>query len=71
MIGGMVALEILILSFFIFTILIHSIYLHLTIQRFKKDFQGLTNEMNNLDSKADSLKTWTFEIYNWAKGRGK
>ena len=71
MIGGMVALEILILSFFIFTILIHSIYLHLTIQRFKKDFQGLTNEMNNLDSKADTLKTWTFEIYNWAKGRGK
>tara|TARA_B100001094_G_scaffold326855_1_gene383844 strand:+ start:32592 stop:32807 length:216 start_codon:yes stop_codon:yes gene_type:complete len=71
MIGGMVALEILILSFFIFTILIHSIYLHLTIQRFKKDFQGLTNEMNNLDSKADTLKTWTFEMYNWAKGRGK
>ena len=71
MIGGMVALEILILSFFIFTLLIHSIYLHLTIQRFKKDFQGLTNEMNNLESKADSLKTWTFEIYNWAKGRGK
>lgn len=63
--------EILILFLFIFALLIHSIYLHITIQRFKRAFQELTNEMNNLDSKADTLKTWTFEMYNWAKGRGK
>ncbi len=63
--------EILLLSLFIFASLLHSIYLHIKIHRFKRGFQELTNEMNNLDSKADTLKTWTFEIYNWAKGRGK
>ncbi len=71
MIGGIVEREIIILSVIAFFLLIYCVYIHIQLQRFKKDFQALSIEIGNLDSTTNNIKTWTFEMYDWIKGRGK
>jgi hypothetical protein len=71
MIGGSVEMEIIILSLTVFLLLIYCVYIHLQLQRFKSDFQALSIEIGNLDSATTNLKTWTFEMYKWVRGRWK
>ncbi len=71
MIGDSVKMEIIILSLTSVLLLIYCVYIHLQLQRFKKDYQNLSIEIGNLDSTTKNLKTWTFDMYNWIKGRGK
>lgn len=71
MIGGSVEMEIIILSLTVFLLLIFCIYIHLQLQRFKRDFQALSIEIGNLDSATTNLKTWTFEMYDWVRRRWK
>lgn len=69
--GGKVEIEIVILSLATSFLFIYCLYIHLQLQMFKRDFQNLSIEIENLDRATANLKTWTFEMYKWVRGRWK
>ena len=58
------------LSIGISLLLLYCIYLHILLKTLRKELILITDEIEDLDSKANHFKAWSFRMHNWLNNFG-